>query len=255
MVAVSSEDQIKSSKEFPGYSESPVLPSAFPLFNEEHEAIRLLLALFNTGSNIDESINLLNCLSKNSDALEDTGLVTVKEYRQAVGCGYRIDIFRLATKSLMKRVIEDGDYTAQEVMFLYQTLKSHVIVNEFEVIVTEENELVRRYDPAFLSSIAEIESIFKEFMEATFHISATEFEKLKLNSHDFITSSTFQSLKKSINLNVPKLIERFSLLSVIYMKNLVYGSDLETFENAYQNSTTNTEGKTISYTTDLPYHS
>lgn len=169
-----------------------------------------------------------------------TNIETVGELEKSVGYAYKIDIYSMATKSLMKRLAEDDDYTTDEAMFLYGIIKNYVIKNAYEVVFDcEKLDLIRIYDPTFLEDIKEVNTVFKDFIKELYNLTDEEYSDAKNRQHQNYYMPILIERKRSHNIDGKKIAERFPLLQTIYTRSYVNHGDLETFEKDYEMGTSN----------------
>lgn len=130
-------------------------------------------------------------------------------YRNHIGYAYKIDIFKTALRDLIDSIYNNSDLSLEEVIFLYQFVKS-IIVNE---AYQEVGSITYTFDQDFISNIATIEDIFKNFISTYYNISKEEVDVLLAENPVFeLLSVNSTNLG---NIDIPKLKSKFPLLEFI----------------------------------------
>lgn len=279
LATIACENQVLYSDGFDEYSDADKFPN-FQTFSREYEAYYLLLGAFNkkhtTGDyykaifdadltslydffglktdedyetfyRIDEAINLLNYMSRSSKSLEEqTGIVTIGEYEETIGYSYKIDLFKMALKSLMTRLDEDDDYTKEEEMFLYQFVKAYIIKGTYSIEPVQnsrnETDLNRIYDEGFIKNVKELETIFYSYLCEKFDLDDADIDELKQTTYG--TYFMLDRTNCDSNLDIQKLKNRFPLLEDIYERMYISSWDLKEFDKAAYYSVADEQEKT-----------
>ena len=152
--------------------------------------------------------------------------------RNEIGYDYKVDILKISIKDLMNYLLNNQDLTLKEMLYLYNFIKSYVTYGTYtdvEKLIEPETTIKYEYDTEYLKDIYDIETIFYKFIRQYYNVSLEDIEAINKDGYYFSQidyNSSFAS-----ELDIYKLTQKFSLLSVIRKSYTTYYDDVKEFDN------------------------
>ncbi len=139
--------------------------------------------------------------------LDSNGYTTCESKEDTLGYTYKINIFKTALNDLISYQNKYGDLSLEDLVFIYNFIKSYVVTGTYEAVGSECIYLV--FDEEFLKDFLAIESCFYEYLETYFGISESKVSSIDIMSY-------FEELKEGQGSQIDKLLGKFPLLQFIY---------------------------------------
>ena len=146
--------------------------------------------------------------------------------RNEIGYDYKVDILKISIKDLMNYLLNNQDLTLKEMLYLYNFIKSYVTYGTYtdvEKLIEPETTIKYEYDTEYLKDI------YDKFIRQYYNVSLEDIEAINKDGYYFSQidyNSSFAS-----ELDIYKLTQKFSLLSVIRKSYTTYYDDVKEFDN------------------------
>ena len=155
--------------------------------------------------------------------LSNNGYVTCTQREEVLGYTYKLNIFKIVLKDIADYQNANGDLSLEEIMFLYNLVKSYVTSGTVELVGS--NSLYVVYDEEFLSYFMPLEESFYQYIKSYFNVDKKSIEAASEKSVSYA-----KDLFNGGNL-IKNLENKFPIIKFIYTSLPVSVKGLEEYSN------------------------